>query len=276
MEISNSVIVCMGIAMALCFALPFVYYIYIRKQVNHWVLLFGLAGYSVFGYIIPAFLQGVIMPDSAVVTPLIYAVSIALLFAVTQEGGRFIMLKLINRKYNGPAVPLSYGLGYSAIYMILVGGANMFTQISTASALNNNGLEVVLSSVDEGLRPEFEQTILALTKTEPHIYILGGLEMAAFFVVSIAMSVIIWYIVSGKIKIRYLPVVIGINVIYSFVSAFYSQGGIESLILTESIFFAIAIAVAVWAYLLFRKFEGAGVIPVADPVNRFDITDRLR
>lgn len=273
MEVTNSVIVCMGVAMALCFVIPFAYYVVIRKKVNHVVLLLGLTGYSVFGYIIPSFLQGLLPVD---LSPLVYAFSLSLLFAVTQEGGRFVMLKLIRKKYDGPGVPLSYGLGYSVIYLLLIGGANMFTQISTAMALNNNGLEVVLSSVDESLRAEFEQTLIALTETKAHVYVLGGLEMAAFFAVSIAMSVIVWYVVTGKIRVWHLPAAILINAVYSFASAFYSQGGTDNLILTECIFFAVAIAVSVWAYMLFRKIEGPDPVPAADPVNRFDIIDRLR
>ncbi|MGI5935818.1 MAG: YhfC family glutamic-type intramembrane protease [Oscillospiraceae bacterium] len=262
--VSGSVLTCMGIAMGVSLGLPFLYILTNRRKMMLVPVLIGILYYCVFSYLIAGYLSGGILSELGL-SPWVYALVQAIVYGLVVTGGHYLAYKHLLKNRTGSGVPLSYALGYSLVRLVLVGGAQMFSNISLATAVNNNGVEKVASIVED--TEEFYQLIRQIADTPPHVYLLGGLEMICFFMITVSMSVLVWRAKEEKDMVALIVSLAGAAV-SAFVMELYSAGGTENIILTESVYIAVAAAMTAYAYVTYRKTFG-GPRYFADPVSRF-------
>jgi uncharacterized membrane protein YhfC len=249
------------------------YAIYIRKVFKFKDLLAGVFCDLVFGMLVSALWINLVAGEDSAIrnSPALYLIVTCASLAIIEEAGRYLIMYLLRNKLEGRGVPLSFGIGYSVIPLIFVAGSNMYVNLSSATALNNNGLATMLTSVDEELQGELTDTLTSLANTPYTDFIIYAIGLAGMFVLGIAMSIIVWYGVSDKNRgTKYGIVAIILHFIVLVPEELYYCGIIESGFVGEIGTLVLAMAAAAYGYMLYRKMNGA-FSAEADHVNRFSL-----
>ncbi len=276
LTVSQNSIIAMGLAMVAAVALPVAYAIYARKVLKVRDLFAGILCYMVFGMLLSNLWLGIAAGENSSVknSPVLYATVTCVSLGIIEEMGRYLLMFLLRNKLDGRGVPLSFGIGYAAIPLLFIGGSNMYVNISSATALNNNGLETVLTSVEEELQEQLTETLTSLAETPYTEFLIYALGLAAIFVTAVSMSVIIWYAVSDESRgIKYGLMAVGMHMVILIPEELYYCGAISNGFVGEAGTLALSIASAVLAFRLYRKLNGP-YSPEADHVNRFNYFNR--
>ena len=147
----------------------------------------------------------------------------------------------------------------------------MYVRLSSAAALNNNGLETVLTSVEEDLQEELTETLTELAETSYSVYILYALGMVTIFIMAVSLSVIVWCSVKDeKIGVRYTVFAMLAHVIVFLPEELYYCGVISSGAAGEVCTLILALATAIVAYKMYTELNGP-YVPEADRVNRYSL-----
>lgn len=256
--VASGTITAMGVALGVCFGLPFVFIIANRHKMMLMPLVCGLAAWCAFSYFGAGMLIGSIFAADTV--------SGAVLTAVTQSViivlGHFLILKFISNSKNVPGAMLSYGLGYTLIELVLIHGMQLFSKISLATAVNNNGFEKVATTVEDS--DGLYELVESIATTPLYEHLLGAAEILFVFLTTLSVCVFMWY---GIIKAK--PVLM----LAALASQFLCMCAVivlplYSIIAAEAVYGVVSVASAVLAFCLYRKIEG-GPQYSADPVNRF-------
>lgn len=260
--VSFDAIAAMGVAMGVCFVFPFGFVIYNRKHMQLSAVISGVIGYIICAF----FISGAVV-DSFVYkisNPVISAFLSALGYALAVLVGSGILLKYLGNKGHNVGAALSYGLGFASFNLVLMHGAELFSTISLATAINNNGFELVSTTVED---PEsLSNLIYEIANKSTLVHYLGAAELACYFLLTVAAAVLLWYAI-GKNDMICAAVAFFAELIVMFMINYCSLGGV-GIIVTEVIYITCSLAAAVYAYSVFKRY-GDGVKYMADPVSRF-------
>lgn len=262
--ISDSVIISLGVAMAVCIALPFIFIIANRKKMMLTPISVGVVSYFAFcvagtGMVLGTFFSS--PAKSSLLPALIFAILSAAVILI----GHYFMLKYLSGKRSGGGVPLGYGLGYASVNLLIMNGATMFSNLSVALAVNNNGFEKVATTVEDS--QALFKLVESIANSPIQNLLMGALELVCFFAVSVAVAVFVWYgVVMPEKRVKLLSCAAGMELLTTGVMTVYSCGFL-SMILAEVIYIAAAVVASVLAFRLYRKTEG-GPRYMADPVTR--------
>lgn len=260
--ISDGSIVAMGVVMGICFGVPVLFILANRNRLRLMPLVMGLASWCLFSYFGSGMLAGSLFDASGASG----AAATAILQAIIIIVGHALVIKFLSLRSEDSGVSLSYGLGYALIYMLLVGGMEQFSKISLVTAINNNGFDKVATTVEDTDVESLRALVQQIADTPVYEHLMGGAEMIFFFLITVSVAVMVWYAVTKSRRELMLIAYVAELVCLGSV-LLYSAGAIGSLIAVECIYGVCAVAAAIFAFRLFRKYEGAPVFH-ADPVDR--------
>lgn len=272
MHFSNAFVTISFVFMFACLMFPVLYYIYFmyKKRFNHITMLAGIAGFLVFGYMLTSVLLTSVIPESLreQIGEVPYAIIRTLVIGICEAGGMYIVLRLLSSRDASIVTPISFGLGYTLVNMLLVGGINAFLRLSQAMAVNEDGLEKVLETVDVTQQDSLRATLTELSQLPVGRYVMEVAEFACFFLISVAIARIIWYSIDGgKLPASNRFLVLGIFLRFAAELAYYLAGRVENYVLAESIYYVITAIIVALAVLLSLQRDDKEKIK-AGPLNR--------
>ena len=260
--VSFDAIAAMGVAMAVCLAFPFGFIVYNRKKMMLMPIIAGIIGYLLLGF----FISGVCIDSLArlIAAPFLGSLLSAAGYSAVVVFGSRVIQKYLQGKYSGGGVALSYGLGFSFINLVIMHGAELFSSISLATAINNNGFELVSTTVDDP--DSLFELVSEIANKSTLVHYLGAAELACYFILTVAVSVLIWYSIANNDRVCFGLALVGEFVVMMLLN-YCAQGGVDILV-TEIVYAVISLGLAVYAYFIYNRY-GDGEKYMADPVRRF-------
>lgn len=258
LSVSAGSITAMGVALGVCFGLPAVFIIANRHKMMLMPLVCGLASWCAFTYFGSGMLAGSALSDATVGGALLMAAVQSVIIVL----GHFLVLKFISNSVEKPGVSLSYGLGYTLIELVLLHGMQLFSKISLATAVNNNGFDKVAMTVDDA--DALRELIVSVAEAPVYEQLLGGAEILFLFLTTVSVCVFMWY---GITRGRYVLVLSALACQLLCMTAVIVLPA-YSVIAAEAVYGAVSAASAVLAFRVYRRYEGAPQYS-AEPVNRF-------
>lgn len=260
--VSQGTLTAMGLAMAICFLLPVSFIVINRHKLVLKPAVCGLAAWCVFSYYIAGMLLGTLMKADGAFGAVLMALFQSIIILI----GHFVLLKFLSSSSAASGVPLSYGLGYSLINLVFIAGIQQFFTISLATTVNNNGFEKVATTVEDS---QALYEILESINSKPiYEHVVGTAELIFFFTVTVSVCVLMWYAVT-KQKYSYIGIAFAAEILSLGSVLMYTNGVINSILVTEAVYLIVCVAVAVYAYKIYHDYEG-GIVYSDDPVDRFD------
>lgn len=271
---SDGYIAAMLFLLIVCCTLPILYFIYFafKRKISYVSILAALAGYLLFGYYLNGILMKNIVPEAKIgqMSTVLYSIIRALITGLTNTGGIYICLRLLSKRYDSINTPISFGLGYPLYVLIMEGGANAMYRMSMAYTVNREGVQKVLESVEEAERSNLLEQLeeMAASPLADYFYSVG--KYAAFFIMGIALSRLLWYSLRGEKRAPswlFIPAVILFRFFMELPIALYTSRATDNLVLTSVIYCVIALA-ALAASIIVSNMWDKGERAAAGPVNR--------
>lgn len=223
------------ILVALC--LPIAAIIGYRIKVKRLLpICIGALGFILFALILERILHTAVFTFFSGITSnlLIYALYGCLAAGLFEETARLVGLSYLCKKHSSLATGIGYGIGHGGIEAILLVGVPMLSQ---ALFLFNPTQEIVTVFNSAGVT-----------------FLFGGLERIFAMAVQMALSILIWMVVTQRLHIRWYFVSILLHALVNVPAMFY-QGGILPVAATEAATFAIACCVCGFVYFQYRRVK---------------------
>lgn len=162
--------------------------------------------------------------DAIVASPLLTALYGGIMAGIFEECGRFITMKFVLKsKHDDDHNALMYGAGhggFEVFYLLVV------TSLSTLpiAYLNNTGrTDLILDPLEEADRIVMEQSLVTMREASAFEYALPVVERLAAVAAQIALSVIVWFAVTRKDKLKYLFFAILLHALLDFIPSFINS-----------------------------------------------------
>ena len=190
-----------------------------------------------------------------VVTYCLYGCLAAGLF---EETARLIGLRYLCKKDASPVTGFSYGVGHGGIEAILLVGVSVANNLVVMIMVNGGSLDALLEGATD------EQTSTAMAQLEQlaaqpsSVFLAAGIERIIAICLHLALSVLIWMVVTKKLPMWGYPLAIGLHAFSNVAAALY-QCGVIGIWTSE----VITAAVVVCICLLVRQFYRSRVSAAA-------------
>lgn len=258
--VASGTITAMGVALGVCFGLPFVFIIANRHKMMLMPLICGLAAWCAFSYFGAGMLTRSVFTSDTVGGAIMTAVTQSVIIVL----GHFLILKFISNSKKEPGAVLSYGLGYTLIELVLIHGMQLFSKIALATAVNNNGFDKVATTVEDS--DALYELVNSIASTPVYEHLLGAAEIVFVFLLTLSVCVFMWYgIIRSKPALILAAAAAQIMCMCAVIVL-----PLYSVTAAEMVYGVLSVAFAVLAFCLYRKVEG-GPQYSADPVNRFSL-----
>ena len=164
-----------------------------------------------------------------------------------EETGRLMGLSLLCKKDRDLALGVGYGIGHGGIEAILLAGTTSLSNAIVLSAARGGSLEAMFGS-------DIAATVSAqlASGVSAGALLLPGLERVAAITLHLALSILVWMAVTGRLPKACLALSICLHAAANVGAALY-QCGIFSILLAEVWTFAFVLAISLCVWYLYKK-----------------------
>ena len=246
----------------ICLMLPVFYLIYyvFKKNFNPLIMVIGIVAFIILDRFVASLLLGQLAPSSAVgvLSPQNYAIRRALCIGVIKALGIWIALFFLSKRYVTVIVPASFALGYSVLDMIYLRGSPGFSAFTQATAINNNGLEEVVSTVDLTQQDAFRESIAQLAATPASFYIWRTGAAICAFAATVCIARLLWYSIEGGKTARsplLIPICVVAAVVLELPAALYFGGAFSGYAPAGISFYVLTALLVLGTILVSRRHD---------------------
>ena len=185
----------------------------------------------------------------------LYALYGGLAAGFFEETGRFLAMKYLLRKEPSKALPaISYGAGHGGVEMILIFGLTMISNLVLSVMINSGAADMLLAAAPanalEQVQGQFEQLETAAAGS----FFLGVWERISALILQLGLSILVWSAVrKGGRWLWLFPAAILLHFLVDACAVVISKNA--SMVFTEVVIFAMALAVGAMGFLLARKLD---------------------
>ena len=239
MDISFSAIAACWASAALCIVLPIALLVIVRVKTHRGLLaaLTGALCFTVSALVLEQLLHSIVFSSfpTLIQSPGLYTAYACLAAGVFEETARYLGLSLLCRRDASLVTGFAYGIGHGGIEAILL------------SAARGGSLEAMFGS-------DIAATVSAqlASGVSAGALLLPGLERVAAITLHLALSILVWMAVTGRLPKACLALSICLHAAANVGAALY-QCGIFSILLAEVWTFAFVLAISLCVWYLYKK-----------------------
>lgn len=260
--VSDASLACMIVAAVISFGVPIGALVVARRRlhVQFRMILVGALVFIVFAGLLEQLVHALAFAAFPGLrsTPVAFVLYGAFAAGVFEELGRscgFMLLLRSGKVDHDLPCAIGYGIGHGGIEAMMIVGLSMISNIVLALALNNaGGADALLATVPDASRAQAAQQISALIGIAPTVYLIAGFERIVSMALHVALSVLVWMAVSGRIGKAWIFGAVLLHALADGGAALYQQG---MMLLPVSELWALIATVAT-ALLVIRLYAGHG------------------
>jgi len=256
----------MGFILLASVVLPFGLYFYFYSRLRHfrvYPVIFGLATYLFFGYAIESVMgQQLLAALNAFPTtnPTLYVVMVLLMAGLIEGSGMLTAAFLLRSKICRDKTPaseigigLGFGIAFGGLKSALEFGLYQVSTLRVAAAINSQGIDTLLQNFTDDEKVLAQEQIQAIANTQPYLYFITGIEQIFMISLQIALAVLVWMVITRRLKWYFFPIAIVLHMIALLPTALSAINALD-LIVAQVLFALIVVAVAVLTYWLYKKY----------------------
>ena len=173
-----------------------------------------------------------------------------------EETARLIGLRYLCKRDPSPTTGFAYGVGHGGIEAILLVGVSVANNLAVMIMVNGGSVDALLEGATD------EQVSTAMTQLEQlaaqpsSVFLAAGIERIVAICLHLALSVLIWMVVTQKLPMWGYPLAIGLHAVSNIAAALY-QFGVIGLWTSEVITAAVTVCVCLLVRQFYRSRVGA-------------------
>lgn len=196
--------------------------------------LIGAAGFFLFAMVLEQLCHMLVLPH-LMTQPFWYGVYGCLAAGIFEETARFVGLSFLCRwrkkSDDSLATAVGYGIGHGGIEAILVSAFTMISTLIFALGLNNG----TVSAASMGwTQQQFDSVSMSMQTANFWTISLGGFERLSAMAVHMALSILMWMVVTRRVSILYYPLGVLLHAFVNIGAVMYQTGAITNLFLIEA------------------------------------------
>lgn len=230
-----------------------------KYNVSIKTILVGAGVFVVFALILETIMHQIVLkgPHGATIMGNIwyYALYGGLAAGIFEETGRFLAMKWLLKKEPGTALTaVGYGVGHGGIEMILIYGITMISNVALAGLINSGQADTLLASAPTSAVAQMQAQFQQLQDMSAWSYLTGIWERVSAIILQLSLSVLVWAAVRKGGKFLWLfPAAIFIHFLVDAGAVVLSKS--TTMVITEVILFAEALAVAAMAWMIAKQLK---------------------
>jgi len=258
MHVSAFSIIFMAVSGIVSIGVPVVLFLFFHKKYSARFLpvIVGAAAFIIFALVLEQSIHFIVFRKFALKeNPPVYIIYGIFMAGVFEETARFISFNLLKKKYSGIGTGLAYGVGHGGAESALLAGLVMIGNIVFSVIINTGNTAILTGKLQGDALAKMNGVINTLATTAPYLFLVSGLERMFALIIQISLSILVFYSVYGKNKVWLFPLAILLHAIIDFPAAAGQTGVLKNVFLIEGIVFVCAVAVAVAAITIHKKFK---------------------
>lgn len=132
-------------------------------------------------------------------TPAAYILYACLAAGLFEETARLVGLRRLCRRDDDVITGFAYGVGHGGIEAILVAVVSAVSNLSLMLAVNNGQTDALLAGMTTEQAAAVQPQIEQLAALPPMLFLASGVERVITIAFHIALSMIIWMVVTGRL-----------------------------------------------------------------------------
>lgn len=168
---------------------------------------------------------------------------------VFEETARLLGLRFLCKKQSSSAViGLGYGVGHGGIEAIMLAGTTMLSNVMVMVSINAGNTETLLAGLEGDTYDAALAQLQQAASIPPLEFLAGGVERLAAMALHIALSMLIWMVVTKRLSIWGYALAILLHAVTNLPAALYQTGILSGIWVTEGLTILIVLCVgfAVW------------------------------
>lgn len=181
-----------------------------------------------------------------------------LMAGLFEETARLVGLHYLCKKDPSPTTGFAYGVGHGGIEAILLVGVSVANNLVIMIMVNGGSLDALLEgATDDQVSTAMTQLEQLAAQPSP-VFLSAGVERIVSICLHLALSVLIWMVVTKKLPMWGYPLAIGLHAVSNIAAALYQYGAI-GIWTSEAITAVITLCIC----LLVRQFYRSRVSAAA-------------
>ncbi len=240
--------------------LPIALLILVRKKKKGAFLAAGIgaAGFVVFTMLLEPLLHNVVLGNVPAIknNAALLVLYVCLTVGVFEETARLLGLIIVKRWHEKRKLPFSsglmFGVGHGGAESIFAVGLTALTNLMVAINLNTQGLGALTAGMTEEQVAGATEQLSAMVSAPSSAYFLMGVERITAIFFHIALSVLIWMVVTKRLHWIWYPAAILLHAVGNVPVRLYAGGILTSLWLVDLLTALVTGAIIVLVWLLYR------------------------
>lgn len=253
---SVSALISLAVSTVLIFVLPLFLYFMLRRKYRMGVfpVIVGAVIFFVFALVLESLLHSFVFQRFPGIqrTPWAYVLYGCLTAGIFEEVGRFVGLHFIkrNESITNAGTGLSYGVGHGGLEAILLVGVTLAQNLILGIRLTLSGSQALLQNTAPEKMAITQQQLSVLSSAHVLDFLLPVGERILAIILHLALSLLVWMIVAGRLSNVFLLLSIGLHALANVSAAMFQVGLLQNIWLVEAVFaLGVAFSVAVVAFL---------------------------
>lgn len=246
MEISSSALTALYLQLIMVIVFPIAALIFLKVKSKASMIPFFIGGtvYVLFSVVILGIIGFVTIilgvSDPIDNNPVLYIIYQAVVVGLTDETGRFVAHRVFMRGLEDDTTPLFYGIGHGALEAWTFVAVPAYSTIMFANEFSAIGLEGMIAKYPNMIEANIIEKVNQINAVSYGLITTCLLERLAFFILHLALSVIIFYGVRKK-KISFLWTAMILRAVSTIPSSMVVQKVLENDVIEIVLLFTIAL-----------------------------------
>ena len=186
--------------------------------------------------------------------PVLFGLYGALAAGVFEETARLIVLRRLCRKDAGVYTGLGYGVGHGGLEALYIGLVGLSANPALLIAVASGKSDTMLQNLSDPAQRAALQTVLdSVTSAAPVDFLAGGVERIVALLLQIALSLLVWMTVAGRLPKWGYPLAIALHAGVDLFPMAYKVGAIRSIWMIELCIAVYAAVVCAGVWRAYRR-----------------------
>ncbi len=258
-ELSGTTIMCLLLAAAGCVALPLSTLFIFKKKTNaEWFPFFaGMVSYLFFVVMLEQMIHMLCMGTNNPISnmmeqyPFVYAAYLCVTAALFEEGGRYLLFRILLKKKRGRESAVTFGIGFTIIETLSV-IMTILGMVFVAITIKDGGVEAYLSGVAPENLAETKEAVQNFIGTNPANFLVPFIERIPSLLTSIGLSIFVFAAVWEK-RMIFFGAAIGLHILQTLSWSFYQTGILNHTMVVEITAIAVSLVIGYFAWKIYKR-----------------------
>lgn len=172
---------------------------------------------------------------------------------VFEETARLLGLRALCKRDAAPDIGLAYGVGHGGIEAVMIAGLGIVNNLMVMYMINSGQGESLVAGYAGDTLTLAQQQLTAMAETPSPVYLAAGLERAYAIALHIALSMLIWMVVTRRLPMWGYGLAILLHALTNLPAALYQTGILTGIWPTELLGVLLTAGVVVLVVRLYRR-----------------------